>query len=271
VDGDGRANGGDDDVSVTSTVTVTAVNDAPAGTDNTGTLTMAEDSRLVLSQANFGFSDTDGNAFAGVVVTTVPGAGTLYIDTDGAGGTLGTAVGAGQFVAAGAITSGQLVYVPNANASGDDTFTFQVRDNGGTANGGVDTDASANTIGITVTAVNDAPVNTVGAAVTINEDAGATALTGISVSDVEASAAGTGVYVTFEVDTASSPFAWTFRAASQARTSSPRLPTSSRVRDHRQDQRDPRGHQRPDLHGQRQLQRCRRTPGLHQRRRFGGR
>ena len=33
-----------------------------------------------------------------------------------------------------------------------------MRDNGGTANGGADLDASANTITINVTAVNDAPV-----------------------------------------------------------------------------------------------------------------
>ena len=36
-------------------------------------------------------------------------------------------------------------------------FTFQVRDDGGTANAGVDLDQSANTITIDVTAVNDAP------------------------------------------------------------------------------------------------------------------
>src|SRR5207249_3494615 len=37
------------------------------------------------------------------------------------------------------------------------SFTFQVEDNGGTANGGVDTDQSANTLTIDVTSVNDAP------------------------------------------------------------------------------------------------------------------
>ena len=48
----------------------------------------------------------------------------------------------------------------NANGAGYASFTFQVRDNGGTANGGVDLDPSRNTITIDVTSVNDAPSGT---------------------------------------------------------------------------------------------------------------
>jgi hypothetical protein len=48
-------------------------------------------------------------------------------------------------------------------------FTFQVQDDGGTANGGVDLDQSANTITINVTAVNDEPVGTDNS-VTTDED-----------------------------------------------------------------------------------------------------
>src|SRR4029078_2993012 len=40
------------------------------------------------------------------------------------------------------------------------TFTFQVKDDGGVANSGVDTDQSPNTMTISVTTVNDAPVGT---------------------------------------------------------------------------------------------------------------
>ena len=49
---------------------------------------------------------------------------------------------------------------PAANASGAGYawFTFQVQDDGGTANGGVDLDATPNTMTMNVTAVNDAPV-----------------------------------------------------------------------------------------------------------------
>ena len=46
------------------------------------------------------------------------------------------------------ITAGNLVFTPAANANGAAyaSFTFQVQDDGGTANGGVDLDPTANTI-----------------------------------------------------------------------------------------------------------------------------
>src|SRR5262249_12086678 len=46
----------------------------------------------------------------------------------------------------------------NANGTGYASFTFQVQDNGGTANGGVDLDQSPNSFTFNVTAINDAPV-----------------------------------------------------------------------------------------------------------------
>ena len=63
------------------------------------------------------------------------------------------------------------MFTPAANANGDAyaTFTFQVQDDGGTANGGEDTDQSANTITVNVTSVNDAPAGTDNT-VTTNED-----------------------------------------------------------------------------------------------------
>src|SRR5437762_916757 len=69
------------------------------------------------------------------------------------------------------ITAGNLVFAAaaNANGAGYASFTFQVQDNGGTANSGVDLDQSANTITINVTSVNDAPPGT-DATLTINED-----------------------------------------------------------------------------------------------------
>ncbi|USN54802.1 MAG: hypothetical protein H6765_10145 [Candidatus Peribacteria bacterium] len=45
----------------------------------------------------------------------------------------------------------------NANGTSYATFAFKVEDNGGTANGGVKLDPTANTMTIDVTAVNDAP------------------------------------------------------------------------------------------------------------------
>ena len=57
------------------------------------------------------------------------------------------------------VASPGLVYTPEANASGARvaSFTFQVQDDGGTANTGVDLDQTPNTIILSVTAQNDAP------------------------------------------------------------------------------------------------------------------
>ena len=55
-----------------------------------------------------------------------------------------------------------MTYTPAANASGAATITLTLQDNGGTANGGVDTSAPQS-FTITVTGVNDAPSFTAGA------------------------------------------------------------------------------------------------------------
>jgi hypothetical protein len=64
----------------------------------------------------------------------------------------GVNVTAGQYVSVANITSGLLTFNPGALISGINiaSFMFQVQDNGGTANGGVDLDQSANTITIDV-------------------------------------------------------------------------------------------------------------------------
>lgn len=50
------------------------------------------------------------------------------------------------------LPSATVTYTPNTGITGNDNFTFIVMDNGGTANGGVDTSTAA-TVAITVTAV----------------------------------------------------------------------------------------------------------------------
>src|SRR5207244_1441993 len=119
-----------------------------------------------LSADNFGFTDTHdspANNLAAVQISSLPSAGTLTNS--------GTAVTAGQFVTVADITGGNLVFSPAADANGSNyaSFTFQVQDNGGTANGGVNLDGSANTLTVNVTSVNDAPAGT-DATVTTNED-----------------------------------------------------------------------------------------------------
>ncbi len=134
-------------------VTVDAVNDAPAGT--AGSVATNEDTPYVFEAVDFGFTDpVEGHAFAGIVVTTAPGAGTLRNGGDVLTG--------GEFVTAAEIAAGDLVFTPADDAHGlaYTSFTFQVRDDGGTANGGVDTDPVADTMTIDVTPVNDAPEGT---------------------------------------------------------------------------------------------------------------
>ena len=68
-------------------------------------------------------------------------------------------------------STGVLTYTPAANISGTSTITVVLKDNGGLANGGVDT--YTQTLTITVNSVNDAPSFIKGADQTVNEDAGA--------------------------------------------------------------------------------------------------
>ena len=132
-----------------------------------GGVTTNEDTAYVFTVADFGFSDPNdvpANNLLSVKITTLPGAGTL---TDNA-----VAVVAGQSIALADITGGLLQFTPaaNANGAGYASFTFQVQDDGGTANGGVDLDPTPNTITVNVTAVNDAPAGTDKTVTTLEEE-----------------------------------------------------------------------------------------------------
>jgi hypothetical protein len=134
--------------SATSTVSVTAVNDAPSGTSTT--IVLAEDGSRTFSAADFGFSDVDGHALQSVTITTLPQAGVLTLD--------GVRLTGAQTVAVGSLPG--LVYTPNPGQSGVAyaSLGFRVTDTGGTANGGVDTDPAPDTLTFDVTAANDAPL-----------------------------------------------------------------------------------------------------------------
>ena len=133
--------------------TSTGVNDAPAGDEQDG-----RDHRRhavhASRAADFGFSDPNdspANTLLAVKITTLPAAGSADQQrrrvTPASSSRSPTSRG------------GKLVFTPaaNANGAGYASFTFQVQDDGGTANGGVDLDPTPNTITINVTAVNDAP------------------------------------------------------------------------------------------------------------------
>ena len=83
------------------------VNDAPSG--SSATIEMAEDGSRTLAQADFGYGDpAEGHAFAGVVITGLPGNGQLLLN--------GVPItGAGTFVTAAQIMAGDLVFEPEAD------------------------------------------------------------------------------------------------------------------------------------------------------------
>jgi VCBS repeat-containing protein len=158
-----------------STISITSVNDAPAGTD--GTVTTIEDTTKIFAAGDFGFTDPNdspANAFAAVQIMTLPGAGVLKLD--------GIAVTAGQLISVGDINAGKLSFVPTPDVPGTTSLTFKVQDDGGTANGGVNLDPTANTLVIEITPVNDAPVNTVPGAQSATGGS-ALAIGGVSVFD----------------------------------------------------------------------------------------
>ncbi len=150
--------------SATLAIAITPVNDAPTGADNS--ITVKENQAHTFSAADFGFSDpTDAvpNALQSVIITTLPASGTLTLD--------GVAVTAGQEITAAQIT--KLLFAPTGDEAA--SFTFQVRDTGGTDNGGINLDPDARTMSFTVTAANKAPV---AVADTAQIDEGATSVAG---------------------------------------------------------------------------------------------
>ena len=134
----------------TISITVNAVNDAPTGTDKSFT-GVGSGKNVTLSAADFGFDDpkdSPANQLAAVIVD-VPSAGQLLLD--------GTVITATTTVSVADINAGKLVYRAPVGASpSTPTLTFRVQDDGGTANGGVDTSVGSNTLTFQV-AANQAP------------------------------------------------------------------------------------------------------------------
>src|SRR5439155_719761 len=144
-DDGGTGNGGvDTSAAQTFTITVTAVNDAPTFTKGTD-VTEHEDSGAYSAASASGISAGPADESAQTLTFTA------------------TNDNAALFSAQPTIDpSGTLTFTPAANANGVATVSVTLKDNGGTANGGVDTSAPQ-TFTITVTAVNDVPSFTKGA------------------------------------------------------------------------------------------------------------
>jgi len=193
-------------------VVVAPVNDAPTSADRT--VTLLEDGFHTFVAADFAFADaTDAsgaNELASVIIDGLPDRGTLTLD--------GVAVVPGQEIGIADIVGGKLVFTPVANENGAGSqysgFTFRVKDDGGTANGGGDTSAQYR-MRIDVTPANDAAV--IGGDITgsVTED-GVTSASGIlTVTDIDPGEAAflsmgdvRGTYGTFSFDHLTG--AWTY-------------------------------------------------------------
>jgi hypothetical protein len=113
-----------------------SVNDAPSGGKNQFVSTN-KNKDYVFKKKDFGFTDANdspANNFLAVYITSLPSVGTLYLN--------GVAVSSGDYIKVSDIVAGKFVYSPPANTTGSPLtdFLFQVQDDGGTANGGVDLD-----------------------------------------------------------------------------------------------------------------------------------
>src|SRR5207247_2369827 len=178
-DNGGTSNGGVDTLTETLSITVTAVNDVPLRTAGSpAAISVNEDSAnttavtLGLSSLTYGLgggSDESSQTLT-YKVTVIPSFVTIWLSDGTTQVTANTTVTLAQLQG--------LKYKTVADANGSGNLTWTVQDSGGTTNGGVDT--LTETLGITVTAVNDVPVRTAGspAPISVNEDsANTTAVT----------------------------------------------------------------------------------------------
>jgi len=163
-----KANDGSlDSNTVTVTITVNAVNDAPVITAPAAASTN-EDTTLAFSTISV--NDVDAGS-GNVTVTLNVANGTLTLaSTSGltvSGNGSASVTATGTLADLNAALNG-LAYAPNANYNGADTLAITANDNGNTGAGGPLTDAKS--VAITVNAVNDAPVNSVPGTQTTAED-----------------------------------------------------------------------------------------------------
>jgi len=186
-DNGGTANGGvDTSVAQTFTITVNAVNDAPAVT-RPAAVVATEDTQFAFSGGNtISVADVDGGSGSETLTLSVSH-GTLNLATTTgltvSGNSTGTITADGTIANLNAALA-TLTYMPALNWNSGDTLTIQINDNGNTGSGGPLSDTQQTTIAIT--AVNDAPVLTAGGTLSYNENDPATPIDiTVTVSDVD--------------------------------------------------------------------------------------
>ena len=131
--------------------TLTRANNRP--TSRSGTVTATEDTVFTFSASNFAFSDSDaGDTLASVKITELPAAGKGALALDGA--TI-TSSALPKTVTKADLDADKLKYSPPANANGSRYASFKFK-----VNDGFQDSASAYTMTINVTPVNDAATGT---------------------------------------------------------------------------------------------------------------
>ena len=139
------------DGDIQARITVSPVNDLPISTSDS--VTTPEDTAKVLSVIDFGlYIDVENPALAKVQITALASAGALQYNSNGAEW---GSVALNQVIAAADINAGKLRFAPAANANGDGYATIGYRVSDGT-----DYSASAYTLAVNVTPVNDPPTLT---------------------------------------------------------------------------------------------------------------
>ena len=158
-DNGGTANGGvDTSVAQTFNINVSLVNHAPGFTKGADQTVLEDAAAQSLPNWATAINDNDGNTQTLNFIVS---------NTNNALFSVQPAIS----------TTGTLTYTLAANANGTALVTVQLHDNGGTANGGVDTSV-AQTFNVNVTAVNDAPSFTKGANENVLEGSGAHSVPG---------------------------------------------------------------------------------------------
>jgi parallel beta-helix repeat protein/VCBS repeat-containing protein len=105
-----------------ATITVTPVNDAPAGTDNT--VTTLEGAEYTFTLAAFGFTDPDlGDSMSEVRIDSLPAPAIGTLTLFGVG-----PVAVNDLISAADITAGNLRFTPAPTVTGSTAFSFSVRD-----------------------------------------------------------------------------------------------------------------------------------------------
>jgi Ca2+-binding RTX toxin-like protein len=141
-----------------------AVNDAPTGSSKT--IELEPDDTWAFGLLDWGFNDTNGHNLLSVIVESLPGSGTLKYNNEPV--TVGME-----------IPFDELFYDTDENATGIHSFTFRVKDDGGTAGGGSDTSAAAYTFSVDFGGASGLPPTDISGSLSVNEGSANGTLAGV--------------------------------------------------------------------------------------------